>query len=223
MKKTVAVATLALLAGAVSTYAQGLASFTDYGNVGIQIFTAQLAGNNATVSWGGYSGSELIGNSGNSYTKENGSKVTFTGSPLGAGYSVELLAGASTDTSVSQLAEVGSVVTTWNSTTSVMPGSWNGGNIVVPNIPAGTPAAVAVAAWNNEGGTITSLAAAQAAGDPWGVSNLGSAANLGGGIVSPALITGIDSFSFTSTPEPSTIALGVIGASTLLFRRRNRK
>jgi hypothetical protein len=226
MKKTVAVATLALLAGAVSTYAQGLVSLDGYGAVGIQIYTAQAVGNNSTVSFGGYSGSELMGNqtATGSYGTHNGPAVTFTGTPLGAGYTVELLAGASTDTTVSELSETGTLITTWESAAGPAKGEWNTtASTAINNIAAGGNAAVAIAAWNNEGGTITSLAAAQAAGDPWGVSNLGTATDLGGGLIQPPAPAGLESFSLISTPEPSTIALGVIGASTLLFRRRNRK
>jgi hypothetical protein len=41
------------------------------------------------------------------------------------------------------------------------------------------------------------------------------------GAGTPPPLEGLESFSLTTAvPEPSTIALGVIGASTLLFRRR---
>jgi len=96
-------------------------------------------------------------------------------------------------------------------------------------------ATLQLAAWYNGGGTLT-YALAAAAGDPVGLSPMESIGALGGTGSPPAvnpnlgqsLVAGdgvITSFSLTTppvitTPEPSTIALGVIGASALLFRRR---
>jgi hypothetical protein len=44
-------------------------------------------------------------------------------------------------------------------------------------------------------------------------------AGLGGGLNPPSNLTGITGFNVV-VPEPSTIALGVLGAAALLFRRR---
>jgi len=106
---------------------------------------------------------------------------------------------------------------------------------------------VELAAWYNGGatgaglGSITSYAAAVAAQDPAGTSVVsgspvqasaytsatGGEVSLGGG--SPAATAGtlaglgITDFSLaTSTPEPSTIALGVVGASAFLMRLRRK-
>jgi hypothetical protein len=92
-----------------------------------------------------------------------------------------------------------------------------------------------VAAWYNAGGQYTTLAQAQAAGAPWGESlvyrirNLGEPASveteLNGtptaGTPSPYLV-GMQSFSLAATPEPSTIALGVMGVGAFLARRRKK-
>jgi hypothetical protein len=228
MKKTLTVTTLALLAGAASVYAQGIVSMADLNGAGIQVFNSQpIASSTSPVIYGGKPGLELIGNSGDSfsYNTSAGPTVAYApGSALGAGYSVELLAGPASDTLVSQLAETGLVISTWftGSQSSGQGGFWNSvANATVAGVPAGGNAAVAIAAWNNEGGTIQSLAAAQAAGAPWGVSNVGAAALLGGGTFQPPSPTGLESFSLiAAVPEPSTIALGVIGASALLFRRK---
>jgi hypothetical protein len=105
------------------------------------------------------------------------------------------------------------------------------GNYVANN------AAVALAAWYNAGGTITSLAQALSDGVPYG----NSAVFLDTGLGEPASIEseaklnnnqtasptdmsnggvgGLTSFSLT-TPEPSTIALCVLGACAFLARRR---
>jgi hypothetical protein len=112
----------------------------------------------------------------------------------------------------------------------------------------GNSAAAAVVAWYSGGGQFTTLAAAQAAGVPWGTSSIFEIA----GLIEPASVmaqaynnnaaepaqngsaylSGIDgntglntafmSFSLTSVPEPSTIALGVIGACAFLARRRKK-
>lgn len=94
---------------------------------------------------------------------------------------------------------------------------------------------VAVAAWYNGGGLYTTLAEAQAAGVPWGTSpvvvigGLGEPASVetsGIGHTSPATTAtepyGLVSFSLTATPEPSTIALGVMGVGAFLARRRKK-
>jgi len=101
-------------------------------------------------------------------------------------------------------------------------------------------AAVSVVCWYNAGGTVTSYAAAVAAGDPYGHSTvfklgqLGEPASeitlgnsispgTGGPLNSPSYLSGLTSFSLIgSVPEPSTIALGVMGACAFLARRRKK-
>jgi hypothetical protein len=96
-----------------------------------------------------------------------------------------------------------------------------------------------IAAWYNGGGAYTTLAQAQAAGAPWGISTVVKSSNLGepssvetannGGQITPGTTppnlpsnigNGGWSFSLVSTPEPSTIALGVMGFGAFLARRR---
>lgn len=94
---------------------------------------------------------------------------------------------------------------------------------------------VGLAAWYNAGGLYTTLAQAQTAGAPWGESGV----VLIGGLGEPASVNtaahvnnnqpstpaepyGINSFSLASTPEPSTIALGLMGVGAFLARRRKK-
>jgi len=103
-----------------------------------------------------------------------------------------------------------------------------------PTVAAGGAATFALAAWFNGAGTYPTLAAAQASGGaaPWGVSPLG-AENVGGGTGQPPFLPGlgdtatvaggITSFSLQSVPEPSTIALGIMGASAFLMRLRRKQ
>jgi len=114
------------------------------------------------------------------------------------------------------------------------PGTWySGGSGAVPGTFNGQSATVQVYAWYNEGGTVTTYAAAKAAGLPTGFSSAANVASLGGafqGGTSPpglpaALPTGMGNITLTSTvsPEPSTIALGVMGASAFLMRLRKKQ
>jgi len=86
-------------------------------------------------------------------------------------------------------------------------------------------ATVSLYVWYN-GGTSLTYVQSVADGFPAGHSPSVNVDNLGGTITvsgNPAALPpalGIPSFSLTTTPEPSTIALGVLGASAFLVRRR---
>jgi hypothetical protein len=90
----------------------------------------------------------------------------------------------------------------------------------VPGVPRDGRATLQVRAWDNAGGTITSWENASIRGQ----SALIVSGPLGGpdptGANPPAIppnLVGLQSFAI---PEPSTIALGVLGAAALLLRRR---
>jgi hypothetical protein len=226
MKKTLTV--MALLAGAASIYAQGEVNMLDYGSTfTIQVFNTQSSPT-TPVTWGGFSGSETQGQGPNSSLANPGATAYDTGTELGAGYSVELLGAPGTGVALTSLVEEGSPITTWYTGAQGLPGFWNSGaNVPIQGSTVSGPATVAIAAWNNEGGTVNSLAAAQATpGDAWGVSTTGNVASLGGvgGSAPGALPSSITSFSLATTvPEPSTIALGIIGASSFLMRLRRKQ
>jgi hypothetical protein len=96
---------------------------------------------------------------------------------------------------------------------------------------------VAVAAWYNAGGSITSLSQAIAQNVPNGVSavqlilGLGEPSSITSALAGstqpasfPAIPYYLESFNLTyiSTPEPSTIALGFMGVCGFLARRRKK-
>lgn len=82
----------------------------------------------------------------------------------------------------------------------------------------GANATLTVKAWEASGGA--TYAAALAAGKKTGSSDAITVATGGVGAPPslPAVLTGLKSFNLV--PEPSTIALGALGAAVLLFRRR---
>lgn len=194
----------------------------DYGgSFAIQVFQFSTGGT-VNVSYNGSIASGEV--QGNTSANDNPGNQVYSGAPLTAGYDLCLLAGPAGDT-LSQLSVVaGSTVPTWESAAiGGTPGYWNSAAIVtIPGVT--TTAAVAIAAWNTEGGTDTTLAAAQAAGAPWGISDVSTTGPLGyESVTPPVLPAGLTSFSLGSTPEPSTVALGVIGASAFLMRLRRKQ
>jgi hypothetical protein len=112
----------------------------------------------------------------------------------------------------------------------------------------GNNATAAVVAWFNGGGQFSTLAAAQAASVPWGQSSIfeitgldepasvmtqdnnnsskgdqGNVVYLIGTDNNTGFTTALQSFNLTQpVPEPSTIALGVMGACAFLARRRKK-
>jgi len=232
MKKTLSVITL--LAGAVSGYSQGEIVFQLYnaGATGTKqaIYNTQLV-NTYSVTYGGSTVMETVGSTPTGAEYPKGTTV-YTGSGLsGTAYDVELLAGPGGITTPG--GKVGGVGLTPVSdifnfkTGASTQGLMNGGETVtLPTesyFAGGQVASVAIAAWSSTYSSLTAAIQSGVAG-VWGISPV---AQTGALPVSPApaeaLPTGpggIESFSLGTVPEPSTIALGVMGASTLLFRRR---
>jgi hypothetical protein len=209
-------------------------STTPFANSG-----AGLAGDAPTgTSNPGYTG-QMIGGSG------SGASATLNYAN-GDSFNVELYAGAGTVATFAGLNPIPGTLTTLadggfgNSYAGLYFPTGSGllkldGTGGTPTVAAGGAFTAGIAAWFNGNGTYPTLAAAQASAGaaPWGVSPVGTE-NAGGGTANPALLPGlgnpntlaggITSFSLvTPTPEPSTIALGVIGASAFLMRLRRKQ
>jgi hypothetical protein len=250
MKKTLAV--LTLLAGAVSGYSQGQVGWADYLNSDFQItiWSPQTATPTVQVT-GNSPGTFGTGLTSTGADIPAGTQTGYTGTPLGGSatgatsptdyangnlWSVQLYAAAGGSTPTPVAGAVANMFTSGNA------GLYNvTGNpvVTIPNVAAGASASLQLAAWYNAGGTISSYAAAVAAGGaaaPSGLSTIGTE-NLGGGVVTPpdlpgpgnsGVTGGITSFSLvggsggSTTPEPSTIALGIMGASAFLMRLRRK-
>jgi len=86
----------------------------------------------------------------------------------------------------------------------------------VPGVAAGASATFVLRAWKTSLGTAD---AAKAAGQ-LGESAPVAIAALGGGLNPPANLVGLAGFT-VPVPEPTIIALGVLGASALFLRRRS--
>jgi hypothetical protein len=248
MKKTLTI--IALLAGATGVYAQGTVELGDYvgggAPFGITIWSPQLA--TPTVETQGQWANDL--NAGATvYTGVPlGGAATGSGPTAYGNGSLWTLAvfaapGVGNAAGVTAAEAAGTPVFTSLFFTSGGVGSANAGtqgndtagawvkNYQVPTastlalFPGG--ATFQLAAWYNGSGL--TLAEAEVTPQiPWGLSTEGSIASLGNNGSPPATVTtlggaspAITSFSLQEVvPEPSTIALGVMGASALLFRRR---
>lgn len=135
---------------------------------------------------------------------------------IGSAYLGQLYAGPTADS----LAPVG-VATAFKDSAGVGTGYVIGGTVTIASVTAGNNAFIQLRAWEAAGGT--SYEAAQAAGKQFGSSTTLTIATGGGGSppAVPAPLTGLQSFSLQAIPEPSTLALGVLGFAALMLRRRS--
>ena len=207
----------------------------------------QITGNTATDTPAGtatYPHSVMIGGS-------SGAAGTPINYSFGNNFTAQIYAAANIlNAAASSLTPVASYVTTLSTTANPGPGFIILGNlspdtgipyaITLNDANNGTldnKATIAVACWYNAGGTITSLNDAKLANVPWGESAAFNMRNLGepssimtalNGAPTPASqagnMTGLTSFSLVgpAVPEPTTIALGVMGACAFLARRRKK-
>jgi len=233
MKKALTV--VSLLAGAVTAYSQGQVYIGDYFNTDFQV----------TV-WSPQVGSPGTSQTGNGTTDIPAGTQTYTGTPLGGSasgatspsdyangnlWSVELYAAPGAGDAASSLTGVAGTTSTLY-TTAGNAGLWTGTQTAtIPGAAVSSQATLQIRAWYNGGGTFTTYESAVAASMPAGQSTTGSEA-LGGNQITPpdlpgpgnpGVTGGITSFSLISIPEPSTIALGVIGASAFLMRLRRKQ
>lgn len=93
-------------------------------------------------------------------------------------------------------------------------GYFVGGSTTVPGIAGGNSAVIQVRAWDSATGADFNSAGLKGSSKSFTVT-LGGAGNPPS---LPAALVGLESFSLV--PEPSTIALALVGAAALLFRRR---
>lgn len=221
MKKTLLTALMMLGAGAV-VYGQATLGSIQWGNS----FTSS---NFRSVVYGpdtnGNPNASHVGQSGNGLEIPTGTTV-YNGALLtGAGYTFAFFAGPSGSAS-NTLSLYGST----SFRTGGGAGLVVGATATLSNVNAGQQATFQIRVWNNQGGTITTWAAAEAA---WlagttdaSVTPLVLSAPLGGTdsnnvSVVPPVSSGWVSFNSYTVPEPTTMTLAGLGAAALMiFRRR---
>lgn len=97
------------------------------------------------------------------------------------------------------------------------------GSVTVTGVPGGQTASIQIRVWNNNGGAITSFEQAleQGKSEVYQIANLGDPnASPPGVPVDPVGFGTGQTFKTQLIPEPTTIALGVLGAAALFLRRR---
>ncbi len=234
MKKSLIIASL--LAGAIGVYAQGYLNWNANSTWSISVYSPQVA--TAGVIQTGDSPQDVPAGT-----------VTYTGGWIGGGASPGTGVGPTPNPGPGgynyQAAggfEIGLYVDTSSAAvltdiTSGTPAATTGisdGGIgfissvtEIPSLSSGQLVNVGLGAWYTSAGTIGSYAAAVAAQVPAGYNISTAQLALGSLTGTPVTIgpsLGLTSFSLATTvPEPSTIALGVIGASAFLMRLRRKQ
>jgi hypothetical protein len=234
MKKTLIIA--GLLTGAMGAYAQGTLDWNSQANWLISVYSPNTA-TPGTIQTGDspfdtpvgqtvYSGGFVGGGS----SPGAGVGDTPTSGPGGinyqnaAGFEFGLYVDTTAAAVLSDILSSPPVATT-----SVNDGALGTSALAtVPNITGGTSVNVGLGAWYTDGGLYGSYNTAAGANQPAGYSISSSQIALGTQTGTPVTIgpgLGLNSFSLalTTVPEPSTIALGVLGASTFLMRLRRKQ
>jgi hypothetical protein len=217
MKKSL-IGSLALLAGATVTYGQGAVSLGNFSALNTYIYVSYKA---TSVALGGTgSGDPAASMSNYAQQVNNGADWTVAlYGASGAGLPSSSLSALPGETATFADGLSGSghnnVAGTWLSTA------------VYTLTPSTSPTTMTVQlyAWYNDGGTITSYSQALADNVPVGSSAPANVV-LNFPPNSPASLpaAGLGNFTVTTTvPEPSTIALGVMGASAFLMRLRRKQ
>ncbi len=219
MKKSLT-GVVTLLAGALVAHSQGTIGFGDAYTLTPYIYVS-LQNGSTTTRLGGSS------------TVTTGNYLLDTGN--GSDWTVALYGNVGTgDSSASIMAadvyEALATATLATGDLSVTPGTWLyiGPAAVIPGAAtAGVSVSLQLAAWYNDGGTITSFKAAQSADVPIGLSAVATATtggpspNGGPPLTAPNLPSGLGNIYIGGViPEPSTIALtGIGGLLFALYRR----
>jgi hypothetical protein len=208
---------LALLGGAFAIHAQGTLSFANYETGFAYLYVAYKP---ATGS------PQLLGGStlGPTPTLSNYGFLTGNGND----WTVQLYAAAGANDSPFALSPLaGAIATFATGVPDDLPGTWFSYSVVdIPGTTlAGQFATVQLYAWYNGGGEITTFSQAVADDVPAGFSSTANVAVGGPNLIGPPNIparlpiSALGNF-VVETPEPSTIVLGVIGASVFLMRLR---
>lgn len=128
----------------------------------------------------------------------------------GTGFTAELLGGSTAGSLASLAPTVG--FGTGNFAGTFSPSS----SVAVPGVAAGSTAFLQVRVWDNQGGTVTSYNSATLRNQ----SVVFQVALADALAPSLPILVGMNSFSLAVVPEPSVIALSILGVGALLLRRK---
>lgn len=234
MRKNLLVA--ALLASAISAFGQGSINFNNrvttgtagspQGPVVAPIFGVDTADpfalkkGNPASDWNGTNGPTPVPSGGQ----------TYGGAPLrGTGFTAQLW-GANANKTDAELVLV--ATTTFKTLTAANQAGFIANPTAAP-IVTDTPSSASERAkfqlrvWDNQGGTILTwdqaLSQWQAGRIAVGTSDIFTVPfQLGLGTTLPPTLQGLQSFQLTMIPEPSVIALGILGAGCLFLLRRRK-
>jgi len=195
MKKLIAISTVALTLASVSAFAQGTIAFAN--SSASRIYAADAL------------------------------SATALGIASGPGTTAFVPAGNSTlrvglyfaSTENGTYTQAGDAATF----SAISAGRFSGGNIAIPGVPGGSSAWFQVRVWEaSYGANYEAASSAAMAGGRGSILGLSNSQNLTTGTLTPTVLsTGLQSFGVTAVPEPSTIALGLLGlAGLFVFRRR---
>lgn len=92
--------------------------------------------------------------------------------------------------------------------------------VAVPGAAAGTSTWIQMRAWEGAGGSSFASATKKGSSASISVGPLGGPDPGGGPDILAPNLAGLTGFAITVVPEPSTIALGLLGAAGLFLRRR---
>jgi len=215
MKKTLT-GTLALLAGASVVYGQGSVSFSNYGAyIKSYIYVGYKATPTSTPVLLG--GAVTTTPSLSNYAQETGN---------GSTWSVQLYGAIGAGVPAANLLPLAGMTANFELGVKpdLDPGTWlSGSSYTFTPTTSPTTVTLQLYAWYNDGGAFTTYSAAFAAGVPTGFSAVANEP-LAFPPATPAVLPdALGNFNVSPTPEPSTIALGVIGASTFLMRLRRKQ
>lgn len=211
MKKLIL--TAGLCVAAVGAFAQGQVAFNNNVSGQIKAIVYDFNPSSPSTPHYGQSAADLPTGS----TVYGGAPIPFAS---GANYTAELWAAPGAGLAEGSLSAVAGSQVAFK-TSGPVQGAFNSVSVTIPGTSAsgGDIATLQVRAWCNYGGTVTTWAAALAQGY-YGKSQTFNSSALTVAPSTATFMTNMQSFSLVQVPEPSTIALGVMGAAALLIRRR---
>ena len=250
MKKTLTLTTLSLLAGAVGVYAQGTVNWTDYDayTFSITVFGVDPHLSFIIENYGNTGNGNDIPSGSAGFTQGSWAANNYGGAPLaGPTYSIGLYLDTIRAYLLTDITS-GTPVATYNGfLTGTYAGNWTDAGVLTATTSSVLTAAgtslvpvstgnflyVGLAAWQNTGASGAVSTYAQAVNDGYARGYEVSTGTLElGNSGSPPATTpnlagiGLTDFSLAGevlpVPEPSSIALGVIGASAFLMRLRRK-